>query len=132
MFIANKTHRQKPLFSTLFDLPAKQRERLEESWAGVFYEEVFSRIDEEIFAILYSDKASRPNIPVNVLVGLEILKDGNGWTDEEMYSNFCYNVQVRYGLGLHNLDEGHFELRTTYNFRRRLVEHNATDRGESV
>jgi hypothetical protein len=123
MFIPNQNHRQKPLFSTLFDLPAKQRERLEASWAGVFYEEVFSRIDETIFAILYSDKASRPNIPVNILVGLEILKDGNGWTDEEMYSNFCYNVQVRYGLGLYNLDEGHFELRTTYNFRRRLVNH---------
>lgn len=123
MFAANQKHHQKPLFSTIFTLPEKQRQRLETSWAGVFYAEVFSHIDEDIFAILYSDKASRPNIPVNILLGLEILKDGNGWTDEEMYSNFCYNVQVRYALGLHSLDEGHFELRTVYNFRQRLVQH---------
>lgn len=123
MFAANEKHRQKPLFSTIFSLPEKQRERLEASWAGTFYTEVFSRMEESIFAVLYSDKASRPNIPVNIMLGLEILKDGNGWTDEEMYSNFCYNVQVRYALGLHSLDEGHFELRTTYNFRQRLVRH---------
>ncbi|VAW30408.1 Transposase [hydrothermal vent metagenome] len=82
--------------------------------------------EEKTFAVLYSDQASRPNVPVNVLMGLEILKDGNGWTDEEMYNNFCYNVQVRYALGLHSLDEGHFELRTTYNFRRRLVQYMQT------
>ncbi len=123
MFRENKSHLQKPLFSTITTLPAKQRQRLEESWAGTFYEELFVRIDERTFEVLYSDKASRPNVPVNVLMGLEILKDGNGWTDEEMYNNFCYNVQVRYALGLHSLDEGHFELRTTYNFRRRLAQH---------
>ena len=123
MFVANKKHHQKALFSSVTMLPKKQWERLEKSWAKTFYEEVFSRIEEENFAILYSDKHSRPNVPVNVLVGLEILKDGNGWTDEEMHSNFSYNVQVRYALGLENLDEGHFELRTTYNFRKRLVQH---------
>lgn len=123
MFIANKKHQQKPLFSSVSMLPKKQFKRLQESWAETFYEEVFSRIEEENFAILYSDKYSRPNVPVNVLLGLEILKDGNGWTDEEMYNHFSYNVQVRYALGLHSLDEGHFELRTTYNFRKRLVQH---------
>jgi hypothetical protein len=123
MFKQNQSHLQRPLFSTVTALPAKQRQRLETSWARTFYEELFSRIDERTFEVLYSDKASRPNVPVNVLMGLEILKDGQGWTDEEMYNNFCYNVQVRYALGLHSLDEGHFELRTTYNFRRRLVQH---------
>ena len=123
MFVKNRSHFQKPLFSTVTTLPKKQRKRLEASWAGTFYEDVFCRIEEKTFEILYSEKASRPNVPVNVLMGLEILKDGNGWTDEEMYDNFCYNVQVRYALGLHSLDEGYFELRTTYNFRRRLVQH---------
>ncbi|MCP5101686.1 MAG: hypothetical protein GY943_39595 [Chloroflexi bacterium] len=123
MFKKNQSHLQRPLFSTVTTLPAKQRQRLETSWAGTFYEELFSRIDERTFEVLYSDQASRPNVPVNVLMGLEVLKDGNGWTDEEMYDNFCYNVQVRYALGLHSLDEGHFELRTTYNFRRRLAQH---------
>ncbi len=123
MFRKNKQHLQHPLFSTINTLPSKQQKRLKASWAGTFYEEIFTRIEEQGFEILYSDKPSRPNVPVNVLVGLEILKAGFNWTDREMYESFCYNVQVRYALGYHNLEEGHFELRTTYNFRERLTAH---------
>ena len=99
------------------------KKRLQESWAGTFYDEFFCQIEEKNFEILYSTEPSRPNVPVNVLVGLEVMKDGFGWTDEEMYSQFSYNVQVRYALGYRNLEEGHFELRTVYNFRRRHTEH---------
>ena len=123
MFKENPDHLQQPLFSTITSLPKKQQERLKTSWAELFYQELFSRIEERDFEILYSDKPSRPNVPVNVLVGLEILKDGFGWTDEEMYDQFTYNVKVRYGLGYRNLEEGHFELRTVYNFRNRLSNH---------
>ncbi len=123
MFKENDNHLQQPLFSTINTLPNKQLERLKESWAGTFYEDVFSRIEERDFEILYSDQPSRPNVPVNVLVGLEVLKAGFGWTDEEMYENFSYNVQVRYALGYQNLEDGHFELRTMYNFRNRLAAH---------
>lgn len=123
MFKENPDHLQQPLFSTITSLPKKQQERLKTSWAELFYQELFSRIEERDFEILYSDKPSRPNVPVNVLVGLEILKDGFGWTDEEMYDHFTYNVKVRYGLGYRNLEEGHFELRTVYNFRNRLSNH---------
>ena len=34
---------------------------------------------------MYADCPSRPNIPVNVLVSLEFLKAGHGWTDEQLY-----------------------------------------------
>lgn len=123
MFRKNDQHLQWPLISDLDTLPAKFKERLENSWAGAFYREVFTRLDEKPFAVLYSDEASRPNIPINVLVGLETLKAGFGWSDEEMYENFCFNLQVRYALGYRQLNEGHFELRTIYNFRRRLSDH---------
>ena len=123
MFRKNESHLQPPLFSEVQSLPKKVRQRLEASWAGVFYQECFSRINEETLAVLYADEASRPNVPVNVLAGLECLKAGFGWSDEEMYDNFLYNIQVRYGLGLHELNSGHFELRTIYNFRRRLVQY---------
>ena len=123
MFRKNEHHRQLPLFSTLDELPAKPRERLENSWAATFYREFFSRIDEDIFSILYSDQASRPNIPVNVLVGLEALKAGFGWSDAELEAQMAFNIQVRYALGYRDLTEGHFELRTVYNFRRRLAQH---------
>ncbi|MBS1249628.1 MAG: hypothetical protein MAG431_01208 [Chloroflexi bacterium] len=123
MFMPNESHRQTGIFDTINELPDKQLERLEESWADTFYKEVFMRINEDIFAELYSEKPSRPNVPINILVGLEILKYGCGWTDHEMHDFFTYNVQVRYALGCRDLASEHFELRTMYNFRRRLVKH---------
>ena len=120
MFKNNLRHLQPALISNVNDLPEKLRTRLERSWAGVFYREFFSRLKEAPFAVLYSDLPSRPNIPVNVLIGLETLKSGFGWSDEELYDAFCYDVQVRYALGYHQLGQGDFELRTLYNFRQRL------------
>lgn len=120
MFKKNRHHVQLALISNVNDLPEKQRKRLETSWASVFYREFFCRLDEEPFCVLYVDIPSRPNVPVNVLVGLEYLKSGFGWSDEEMHDAFTYNVQVRYALGYHNLGEGDFDIRTLYYFRQRL------------
>jgi len=123
MFIQNKGHLQSAIFTSVDQLSEKQQRRLKESWAGVFYQELFCRLDEEPFAILYSDKPSRPNIPVNVLVGLEVLRAGFGWSDEEAHDAFVYNLQVRYSLGYCDIRDGKFDLRTIYNFRRRLSEY---------
>jgi len=94
MFKANDGHLQMPMFSSIDSLPEKILKRLETSWAVTFYNQVFVRIDENRFAVLYADEPSRPNKAVNVLVGLEILKSGFGWSDEEMYDHFCYDLQV--------------------------------------
>lgn len=120
MFKANKRHQQPYLISNVNDLPDKQRARLEKSWSGVFYREFFCRIEEGRFDVLYADFPSRPNAPINELVSLEFLKDGNDWTDEEMYDRYLFDLQTRHALGLDQLGEAHFELRTLYNFRQRL------------
>jgi hypothetical protein len=124
MFRSNKRHLQPALISNVSELPEKRRQRLEESWAGTFRREFFSRLKEEAFAVLYSDVPSRPNVPVNVLVSLDTLKAGYGWSDEELYDHFLYDLQVRYAVGYESLAEGDFELRTLYNFRRRLSQYN--------
>ena len=123
MYRPNEQHRQLPLMSTLDELPEKLRQRLDETWAGTFYRECFCWMKEAPFAFLYSKVSSRPNVPVNVLVGLETLEAASGWSDEETIEAFTYNLQVRYALGYRDLREGHFELRTLYNFRRRLSKH---------
>ena len=125
MFKKNTKHQQPALISAASELPEKQRKRLENSWAGTFYREFFCRIDEEAFAVLYADVDSRPNVPVNVLVGLEALKAGFGWSDQELYEHYCYDLQVRYALGYDRLGDGDFEIRTLYYFRERLSQYNA-------
>lgn len=123
MFRENREHLQGHLVSTLDELPDGMREMLEQSWADSFRCEVFERLDEKPLGVLYSDKASRPNVPVNVLVGLETLKAGFGWTDEELYQSFTFDLQVRYALGYEQLGAGYFAIRTLYEFRRRLRDH---------
>ena len=120
MFKNNEQHDHPILITSVNQLPEEQKQYLYESWAGVFYREFFRRLDEQPFAVLYSDKPSRPNVPVNVLVGLETLKAGFGWSDEEMYEAFLYNMQVRYALGYDEFGTGYFDLRTMYYFRERL------------
>jgi hypothetical protein len=131
MFQKNDSHRQQTFLSGLNELPEKLQKRLEQSWSGEFYQNIFMHIEEEAYAVLYADIPSRPNVPVNMLVGLEILKAGHGWSDEEMYENACYNVQVRHALGLRNLGEGYFGMRTIYTFRERLVKQ-MQEKGENL
>jgi hypothetical protein len=131
MFKANQDHLQSEMFSTVSELPEKQRLMLENSWAGTFYREVFCRIAEDAFSVLYSETGSRPNVPINVLVGLEILKSGKGWSDEELYEHFLFDIQVRYALGYRNLGDGSFAIRTLYYFRDRLSSH-YLERGEDL
>ena len=123
MFQRNEGHEQQRMFTAIDQLPATAKKRLKESWAQSFYEDYFCRIDETIFSVLYSDKVSRPNTPVNILVGFETLKSGFGWSDEELYDHFLFDLQIRYALGLQDFDEGYFDLRTIYNFRTSLVEY---------
>ena len=131
MFKKNTRHLQIPLTSHVDELPETLRKRLHNSWAETFYHEFFCRLDEKAFDVLYTDHPSRPNVPVNVLVSLEFLKANKGWTDEELYDNACYDIQVRYALGYRQLGEGYFDLRTLYYFRERLARH-AQETGENL
>jgi hypothetical protein len=123
MYRKNPRSTQPLLLSDINSLPSKLVKRLQRSWAATFREEVFQRIEEDAFALLYSDEGSRPNTPVNILVGLEILKEGRHWSDEELYDHFCFDLQVRYALGCDAFGEDDFCLRTLYNFRRRVADH---------
>lgn len=131
MYKKNKRSQQPLLLSDVNDLPVRTLKFLKNSWAETFRREVFFRIPEDRFAKLYDPYPSRPNVPVNVLMGLEILKEWHGWSDEEMYAHFLFDLQVRYALGCDNFGEGDFDLRTMYYFRRRLSEH-ALKTGENL
>lgn len=62
----------------------REKRFLEKSWAKVFAEEIFPAIDEHLFAPMYSTADSRPNTPVNVMVGAMLLKELNGMSDDDI------------------------------------------------
>jgi hypothetical protein len=120
MFRCHTQHLQHSFVDTVAQLSEALQERLENSWAGEFYREVFCRLDETIFETLYSDAPSRPNVPVNQLVGIEILKSDHNWSDEELFDHLSYDLQTRYAVGARDIETVICTLRTVYNFRRRL------------
>ncbi|MDD6037026.1 MAG: hypothetical protein PUC30_12730 [Lachnospiraceae bacterium] len=76
---------------------------MEKSWAKIFAQEILTAIDEERFSVLYSDKASRPNALVNVIIGALIIKELFDYFDDEIVENIqtgclSYKEAARYGF----------------------------------
>ncbi len=87
------------------------------SWHQVFWREVTSRIDEAPYSVLYSQTQGRPNSSIRVLIGMMILKEGNGWSDAQLFEEARFNLQVMQALGFVNLDEDVPVESTYYEFR---------------
>jgi hypothetical protein len=130
MFRKNEYRQKSLLFGPEMILSERLLAHLQRSWAATFRTEVFERIDEALFAPLYSEQASRPNAPVNVLMGFEIIKAGQGWSDEELYEALSFDMRLRYALGIEDMtSELPFTLRTLYNFRARVQQYTREEGG---
>jgi hypothetical protein len=125
MFRENQKHRQVTIYGMVHQFSAGVMKRLDKSWAPVFREEVFEKIDERRYAGLYSSIDSRPNFPVNIWVGLEILKGMFDYTDEELLDQFHFNLLTARALGQENLGDITLSERTIYYNRERLLDYEA-------
>lgn len=96
-FVKNDNQQLTVLDST-FNLTEREKRMLEKSWANTFADKVFPAIDENIFSVLYSKKASRPNTPVNVIVGALILKEALNVTDDEIVEAMAFDIRYQYAL----------------------------------
>ena len=119
----NVKHLQSDVFGLLDSLPAPLQQMATESEEYLFYKLIFSNIGEEIFSVLYSDKKSRPNSPINAMVSALILMSRDAWTYEHLFNNIRFHILVRLALGLDNLHEMPFSPATLFNFQNRLNDH---------
>jgi hypothetical protein len=76
-----------------------------DSWHNIFHEHVVMRGNEDIFKDLYCSDNDSPNASLCVLAGMMILKEGQRWSDEQLFEQCRYNLLVRSSLGLMNLTE---------------------------
>ena len=119
MFCPNN---QRTLFNSGEQLPKYKQRLLEKGWPKSFYNEVFPYINEENFAVLYSDnEATRPNSPVNVLMGLLIIKEVLQLTDEELIGSLLFDAPFQYAFHTINSSEQPVSINTLGNFRRRVT-----------
>lgn len=114
---------QVSLTDSFSDLTAREQKALEKSWAKVFADEIFPAIDESRFAVLYSDKASRPNTPVNVTVGALIIKELFDHSDDEMVENLMLDLHFQYALHTTSFDEQPLSDKSLSRFRKRCYDY---------
>lgn len=106
---------------SIFNLTEREKRFLEKSWAKPFAENIFPNIDEDPFSVLYSDKASRPNTPVNIIIGSMILKEMLGDTDDELVESLMFDVRYQYALHTTSYEEQPLSDRTLSRFRERCI-----------
>ncbi len=123
MFKENKSYETPELFSVKNTMSDALKKRFENSWAKDFHEDVFCKIDETIFEVLFSDKYSRPNTPINIYVSLEILKETFGLSDEELLDRFHFDNLFILAMGLNCIDEKTISERAFYYMRKRVVDY---------
>lgn len=95
----------------------------QQAWHNQFRQQVIMRIDEDIFRPLYCQDNGAPNVSIRVLVGMMVLKEAEGLSDQKIFEECRFNSLVRSALGLHNISDQIPTESTYYLFRKRIVEY---------
>ena len=128
MFRANQNHNQQSMFESTEWMDPRIKNKLEKSWAPIFYEQVFRKIDEAPFAVLYG-KTGNPNFPVNIILSLEYIKHMKDCTDQELLESFYFDYLVNYAVGIRTLGGINLAERTLYYFRERVYKYSLENPG---
>ena len=123
MSFKENAYQQMSFTDSFSGLTAREQKALEKSWAKVFADEIFPAIDEKRFSVLYSDKASRPNTPVNVIVGALIIKELFDYSDDEMVENLMLDFRIQYALHTTSFEEQPLSDKTLSRFRKRCYDY---------
>ena len=111
-------------FSDSFQaLTEREKKALEKSWAKVFADDIFPNINEKPFSVLYSDRDSRPNTPVNIIIGAMIIKEMFGISDDEVVENLMLDHRYQYALHTTSFEEQPLSDKTLSRFRVRCYDY---------
>lgn len=123
MSFKENTYQQISFTDSFSSLTAREQKALENSWAKLFADEIFPAIDEKRFSVLYSSKASRPNTPVNVIVGALIIKELFDYSDDDMVENLMLDFRFQYALHTTSFEEQPLSDKTLSRFRKRCYDY---------
>jgi len=118
-----KSNSQPGLFSFETELCKMQQDLLGNSKEKWFYNLILRNINENNFKPLYSKKASRPNVAVNILVSALILKELKRISYDELMESVMFDLRYKVALGLDSIDDVPFSRGTIFNFQNRIFEY---------
>ena len=108
MFQKSSAQTMPDIFSNIYEqLDAGRQKQLNDkgAWHNLFYQHITGSVDESPFAKLYDERMGSPNAPIRLLVGMMILKEGFGWSDEYLYEETDFDLRTMKALGLNNVND---------------------------
>lgn len=119
-----KNHKQLHIFDTWSHIGPKRRQLLEDSWSGLFRNEILSELPVEALRKHYHDSDGRPTKELSSMIGLMILQQMHDLTDEEAMEQFCFNLQWQYALDITNGSDAYsyVSLKSLWTMRHLLSE----------
>jgi len=92
--------RQAPLFDPWGDLGPKRRQLLENSWAGLFRQEILSELPVAQLALHFRADFGRPAKELHTVLGVLVLQQMHDLTDLETVNQLAFNAQWHYALDI--------------------------------
>jgi hypothetical protein len=119
-FVVNR-NQQISLDDCTLGMTKREQRILKKGWSEAFSRYIFPMINEDRFAVLFSDNpATRPNTPVNVIIGMFILKEIYDHTDDDLLEEVLFDIRYQNALHTTSFAEQPVSDRTLSRFRERL------------
>jgi len=126
MFKRSKDGTQQDIFSSVPSmLKGSSFEQYSDdtAWHNLFRTQVVERVNELLFKPLFDETMGAPNASTRTLIGMFALKEGFGWSDNELFEQCRFNLLARCALGLFNINDSLPAQSTYYLFRKRIHEY---------
>ena len=122
--IRTNDHDQLLLFDPWKYLSPKRRGLLDQSWSGLFRNEILRQLPVNELKANFSKVMGRPTKELYTMLGVILLQQAHNLTDEETIFQLAFNIQWHYALNITDeSDEAkYFSLKTLWNFRQLVIE----------
>jgi len=119
-----KDHKTGYIFDPWKYLGPKRRKLLEESWAGIFRQEILNEIPVDQMASFFSPDEGRPSKESYTALGVCLLQQMQDLTDEETVNQLAFNEQWHYALDITDESDSAKYLcpKTLWDIRQKVTE----------
>lgn len=119
-----KDHKQGHLFDPWSFLSPKRRKLLDQSWAGLFKEQILCELPVSKLAPFFNDSFGRPTKELHTVLAVLILQQALDLNDEQAIDQLAFNIQWHYALNITEESDSakYFCPKTLWNMRSIAVE----------
>ena len=124
--IYTRDHKTLDMYDPFPFLGPKRKQRIEESWAKLFRQEILPVLPVEKVFPFYNTTKGAPTKELYAMIGLMILQQMHDLTDEAAVDQFAYNIQWHYALNMTSTadTDAYVSPKTLWTMRSILTEKN--------